>query len=122
MRVVVVGAQPLQLFIKAWSGGLTPQQDPLQNIFTTLVSNKPNSRRAEGRGMSEVILIKTLRSEQTELLALDKELHAITVSVCPQMCERALNRRQTLSLSQLQMRMCPPYVIYSCNGGRKKRK
>lgn len=57
--------------------------------------------------MSERILIKTLRSQQTELLGLDKELHAITVSVCPQMCEAALNRLQTLSLSELQTRTLP---------------
>lgn len=65
--------------------------------------------------MSEVILIKTLRSEQTELLVLDKELHAITVSVCPQMCEGALNRLQTLSPSALQMRMRPITLFYLKN-------
>lgn len=71
--------------------------------------------------MSEVILIKTLRSEQTELLVLDKELHAITVSVCPQMCEEALNRLQTLSLSELQMRMRPIILfIPAVEGNRRK--
>lgn len=71
--------------------------------------------------MSAAVLIKTLRREQTELLVPDKELHAITVSVCPQMCEAALNRLQTLSLSRLQMRMLPADPLAgSCGGGREK--
>lgn len=68
-----------------------------------------------------MILIKTLRWEQTELLVLDKELHAITVSVCPQMCEAALNRLQTLSLSQLQMSACPCTLFIPAMEGEKRK-
>lgn len=71
--------------------------------------------------MSALVLIKTLRSEQTELLVLDKELHAITVSVCPQMCEGALNRLQTLSLSQLQTRMLPPDSFIPATEGKRRK-
>lgn len=71
--------------------------------------------------MSEGILIKTLRSEQTGLLVLDKELHAITVSVCPQMCEAALTRLQTLSLSELHMRMRLFLLLIPAAAGKRRK-
>lgn len=54
---------------------LTPQQDSVQNIFYSSEINK-----SQGTTQA-LVLIKTLWSVQTELLAAAKELRAITVSV-----------------------------------------